>query len=136
MRKRIVVTLNDYSRILGLIESSATKMKLPDTVSRLYEKLVTAEMRRQETIDERIITMNSRILLKELSSGRETEITITYPQEAEPRERKISLFSDIGTALLGRKEKDVVSCKIPSGVGLFEIVKVTYQPEAAGDYYL
>lgn len=136
MRSRIVVTINDYNRILGLIELSAAKTKLPGAASRLYEKLVAAEMHRQETIDERIITMNSRVLLKELSSGRETEITITYPQDAAPRERKVSLFSDIGIALLGRKEKDVVSWKIPAGVGLFEIVKVTYQPEAAGDYYL
>lgn len=98
--------------------------------------LVSANTLRQETIDEAVITMNSRVHLKDLNNQRETEITLTYPREANPGERRVSIFSEIGIALFGREEKDVVSWKVPGGTGLFEIVSVTYQPEAAGDYHL
>ena len=80
--------------------------------------------------------MNSRVHLKDLNSQRDIELTLTYPRDAVPSERKISVFSEIGIALLGREEKEVVSWNVPDGIGLFEIVKVTYQPEAAGDYHL
>jgi regulator of nucleoside diphosphate kinase len=39
-------------------------------------------------------------------------------------------------ALLGCREGDIVSWQTPSGTGSFRIDKVTYQPEAAGDYHL
>jgi regulator of nucleoside diphosphate kinase len=80
--------------------------------------------------------MNSRVKLREVTTKRELEITITYPQDAKPRERRVSVFSEIGLELLGWQEKDLVSWNVPNGAGLFEICKVTYQPEAAGDYYL
>lgn len=136
MQTRMVITVNDYKRLMGLIEFGASKAKTPDVMNSLYKRLREARMLSPEEVDDKIITMNSRVRLKDLASKRETEITITYPQDAEPRERRVSVFSEIGLALLGRKEQDIVSWKIPLGTGFFEIIKVTYQPEAAGDYYL
>lgn len=136
MKNRIVITATDYNRIIGLIELASLKAKMPKTITRLYENLMSAKMLPQKSINAKVITMNSRVLLKELTSRREIEITITYPQQAEPLERKVSVFSDIGIALIGRQERDVVSWHVPNGIGVFEIEKVTYQPEAAGDYYL
>lgn len=136
MRRHITVTTNDYNRLMGLIAFASLQSKMPDITNRLQDNLRQAKTLPQDTIDEGIITMNSRVRMKELNNRRETEITLTYPQDAQPRERKVSVFSEIGIALFGRQEKEVVSWKVPGGTGLFEIVKVTYQPEAAGDYYL
>jgi regulator of nucleoside diphosphate kinase len=136
MTKRITVTINDYHRLMGLLESASLMGKMPDIQSRLYTRLVSAKTLPQEKIDDEIITMNSRVCLKDLNSLRVTDITLTYPKEALPTERRISIFSEIGIALFGRAEKEVVSWKVPDGIGLFEIVKVSYQPEAAGDYHL
>lgn len=136
MRAHITVTTNDYNRLIGLMEFASVRAKMPDIANRLYDNLLRAKTLPQETIDEGIITMNSRVRMKDLNNQWETEITLTYPQDAQPRERKVSVLSEIGVALFGRREKEVVSWKVPGGPGLFEIVKVTYQPEAAGDYYL
>ncbi|MFD1002663.1 GreA/GreB family elongation factor [Ohtaekwangia kribbensis] len=136
MQTRMIITVNDYQRLMGLIEFGSVKVKAPEVVDSLYKRLREAKMLPQEEIDEKIITMNSRVMLRAITGKRETEITITYPQDAEPRERRVSVFSEIGLALLGQKERDIVSWKIPNGIGLFEITKVTYQPEAAGHYYL
>jgi regulator of nucleoside diphosphate kinase len=109
---------------------------MPEIVNRLYTEFKVAKMVPQERIAESVITMNSRVLLKEMSNGREAEVTVTYPQDADIRERKVSVFSSIGVALLGRQVGDIVSWNIPTGIGQFEIVDVTYQPEAVGHYYL
>jgi regulator of nucleoside diphosphate kinase len=136
MNKRIFVTLNDYQRIIGMIEFAAMRTKIPDAVDSLLTNLKGARMLPQENISEDIITMNSRARLTELSSGKEIEITVTYPQDADNILKKISVFSPIGITLLGAKVGDVVSWKVPSGIGHFRIDKVIYQPEAVGHYHL
>ncbi len=136
MEKKIVITVNDYQRLTGLMEVDSLKEKMPEIATRLYKQLTGAKMVSQELVSRDIITMNSRVLLKDVVNGREAEVTITYPQHADHRERKVSVFSSIGLALLGKQVGDVVSWKVPSGNGKFEIVKITYQPEAVGDFSL
>ena len=109
---------------------------MPENVNRLNLKFKTAKMLSQDKVSGDVITMNSRVLLKEVTKGRQAEVTITYPQDADGREGKISVFSPIGSALLGRRVGDKVSWKVPNGIGHFEVVKIIYQPEAVGHYHL
>ena len=136
MEKKMVITINDYQRLLGLIEFASMTGRMPEVVANLYKGLVTAKMLPQVNISSDVVTMNSKILLKDILNKREAEVTITYPQDADNREKKISVFSSIGVALLGRQVGDVVSWNTPKGMGQFEILEVIYQPEAVGDYSL
>jgi len=136
MEDKILITVNDYQRLAGLIGFASLKEKMPEIVNRLTNKLKTAEKLAQQSISRSVVTMNSRIVLKELSLGRKASVTITYPQDADGREKKISVFSHVGLALLGRQVGDKVSWKIPSGVGHFEIMEIVYQPEAVGHFHL
>lgn len=130
----MTITVNDYQRLMGLMESASLKTKMPELANQLIENLGAAKLLPPCEIKNNIVTMNSSVKLKDLKNRIEVEIKITYPQDAKPRERRVSVFSEIGLALLGRKENDIVSWRIPNGVGMFEVQKVTYQPEAAGDY--
>jgi regulator of nucleoside diphosphate kinase len=130
------VTINDYQRLIGLIEFSSIKSRYPDVIDGLLRNLKTAKMLAQENISGKIVTMNSRLRMRELSTGKEKDVTISYPHDADGKEGKISVVSHAGAALLGRQEGDIVSWRVPGGVGEFQIVKIIFQPEAAGDYYL
>lgn len=133
---RMTMTVNDYQRLLGFVELASFKSKMPAVTNKLIECLDQAKLFSQKKIAGSVITMNSRVQLKNLATGKSAEICITYPQDADPRERRVSVFSEIGLALLGRKENDIVSWRVPGGTGEFQIEKVVYQPEAAGDYSL
>lgn len=124
-RSDLMLTQNDYQRLKAFSGPGG-----------LAEQLKSARLFSQTEIAKDVVTMNSRVRLKDLATNREVEVTVTYPQDANPRERRLSVFSEIGMALLGRKEGDIVSWRVPAGTGRFHIVKVTYQPEAAGDYSL
>lgn len=130
------ITVNDYQRITGLIEFAALQNKNREIADRLMKELKYAKTFPQDKISDNIVTMNSRVLLREVASGREVEVTITYPQDADSREQKISVFSTIGVALLGCREGDITSWRVPGGIGRFKVEKVLYQPEAEGHYYL
>jgi regulator of nucleoside diphosphate kinase len=132
----IAITEQDYTKLTTLIHSEMLSLKMPAIADKLSSSFEKAERIASENIHQAIVTMNSTVLLRDTKTGRETEITITYPNDADVKARRISIFSEIGVALLGKREQDIVSWKTPIGLGKFEIVKVTYQPEAAGDYHL
>ena len=132
----MIVTVNDYQRITGLIEFAALQNKNREIADRLLKELKYAKTFPQDKISGNIVTMNSRARLREITSGRVTEITITYPQDADSKEQKVSVFSPIGVALLGCREGDITSWRVPGGIGRFKVEKVLYQPEAEGHYYL
>ena len=136
MEKKMFITTNDYQRLTGFIELASLKVKMPEIINRLYTQFKKAKVLSQESISRSVVTMNSRVLLKEVSNGRKAEVTITYPQDADSREKKVSVFSSPGVALLGRQAGDIVSWKVPGGTGEFEITEILYQPEASGHYYL
>lgn len=48
----------------------------------------------------------------------------------------VSVLSPIGVALLGCREGDIASWRVPGGIGRFEVEKVLYQPEAEGHFSL
>lgn len=136
LHKKMFITFNDYQRILGLIELASLRNKTPEVVEKLMHEIKAAKMLAQENISKDIITMNSRALLTDLASGKSIEITVTYPQDADNLQRKVSVFSTIGLALLGSRVGDIVSWKVPAGIGKFRVEKLIYQPEAVGDFHL
>ena len=136
MEKQMVVTISDYQRLLGLMEFASLKSKDPELADRLMRGLKSAKMLFQENISAAIVTMNSRVLLSELSCGNESELTISYPHDSNSEEGRISIISPAGVALLGSQEGEVVTWRTPGGLAEFRIKKVIYQPEAAGHYYL
>ncbi len=130
------ITVNDYERITQSDEFVSLQSKSPEIADRLMRELRAARAVPPEQIARNVVTMNSRVLLKELQSGRQIEITLTYPQDADPKEQKVSVFSPIGVALLGCQEGDITSWRIPSRIGRFKVERVVYQPEAEGHYNL
>ena len=127
MEKTMFITVDDYERLIGLIEVRNRDSEIAD---RLMKELKSARTFPQNKISENIVTMNSRARLREINSGREIEITVTYPEQADNRQQMVSVFSPIGVALLGCREGDITSWRVPGGIGRFKVEKVLYQPEA------
>ena len=132
----MVVTTTDFRRLIGLAHFFDRKDDNSVIAERLLNGLSSAKTLSQEDISNKIVTMNSRVLLTEISMNRQTEITVTYPQDDDSTARRVSILSPIGVALIGCAQGDIVSWKVPGGIGQFRIDKVIYQPEAAGHYYL
>jgi len=64
------------------------------------------------------------------------EVDLVYPQDDDGSEDKLSVYSDVGTAILGCKEGDALHCRSADRTCSIWIEKVLYQPEAAGDFHL
>ncbi|MEP0365954.1 MAG: GreA/GreB family elongation factor [Cyclobacteriaceae bacterium] len=135
MKKRLI-TIDDYERLMAIKDLAFLTSENSENVRKLYMELTHAHTLKPGYISESAITMNSEILLRELNSYRQIELTLTYPRDSNLLDRKVSVFSDIGMALLGRLVGDRVSWNIKGRNAKFEIIEIIYQPEAVGHFHL
>lgn len=134
---KIIINRLDYARIKKCINDAmqfqSISKKEADT---LLNELETAEILSPEAIPSNVITMNSIVKISFLNSNKEVQFQIVYPDQANVKENKISIFSPIATALIGYKVSDEIEWIVPAGLTKMRIDKIIYQPEAAGDYSL
>ncbi|NLT95532.1 MAG: nucleoside diphosphate kinase regulator [Clostridia bacterium] len=132
---RIYITKTDMERIKKFLESNLHREKVPDKFIRdLENEINRATIVESKHISSDIVTMNSRVLLH--LEGDEKEVSLVYPQDADQNKNNLSVFSPIGTAILGYSEGSVIEWEVPSGIMKIHIKKILYQPEAAGDYHM
>ena len=130
-----LITLTDYRRLMDIMNAPTTAVS-PAISSRLAYELNGARIFAPEDIDAKVITMNSKVLLRDRVNGNALEITVTYPSQVDTRFSRISVFSPAGLALIGRKAGTIIAWNTPAGLRQFEVVDVIFQPEAVGDYSL
>ena len=102
----------------------------------LQKELARAKVVSSQRVPPDVVTMNSEVLLRDLSTSEEMSLRLVFPKDADMDSGSISILAPVGTAILGYREGDVVEWPVPIGVGRFSIEKVIYQPEAAGDLHL
>ena len=66
----------------------------------------------------------AKVEMTNLSNNARMTYTMVNPHEADLRERKISIKSPIGQALLGKKVDDVVEVRVPIGIQKFRIESI------------
>lgn len=70
------------------------------------------------------VRVGSTVVIREVGNGEDEEFKIVGSAEANPRERKISQKSPIGSALLGQKIGKRVSVATPDGEIKFKIIEI------------
>ena len=133
----IYITELDYNRLSGLIDRTRER----NGTDREYLNKLEAELDRAEIVERQdmprdVITMRSKVRLKDLVSGESNTYSLVFPTEADSAEGKISILAPIGTAILGYRQGDTIEWPVPSGLRKLKVEEVIYQPEAAGDHDL
>lgn len=131
--KNIVITEADYVRLQRLIESSRRfRQRDAEHLDGLERELERAIVVKSGDVPHDVVTMNSRVRIRDLNSGHELTYQIVFPKDADVANNRISVLAPIGTALLGYGAGTTVEWQVPSGLRRFRILNVEYQPEAAG----
>jgi len=134
----IYVTKTDRERLDNLIELARERddrANLP-YVGKLEDELEYAEVVASNDIPPDVVTMRSKIKLKDLDTNEELIYSIVFPTEANLDEGKISILAPLATALLGCKGGDKVEFEAPTRLRRLLISEILYQPESVGNYDL
>ena len=137
MTHGIVVTRQDYDRLKLLVTAGLDSPLRPrQLVLDLRKELERAVVVDPKDVPQDVVTMRSVVRLVDLDTKKEEEYRLVYPHEADIREGKISILAPIGTAIIGAREGETIEWNVPNGVRRLKVIKVTYQPEATGDFFL
>ncbi len=121
----IVITRQDYELIMEQLKYHRGKNTFNSRdAEELIKELKKAKLVNAEDIPADIVRLNSRVTIKEEKEGRLLELVVVTPDKADMKERKISIFSPIGTALIGFCKGHQINWKVPSGIKLFTILEV------------
>jgi regulator of nucleoside diphosphate kinase len=134
----IWLTAQDYNRLKHLLADLTRQSRgMQAGVETLEEILDLARVVHQQKVPGNVVTMNSRVLFEDVSTGEEGTVTVVYPAEADASGGRISVLSPVGAALLGEAEGAEVELPLPHGqTRRIRINSVLYQPEAQGDFAL
>ncbi len=134
--RSIYITEFDLTRLEELLDKIDTESSRDSRhLQELEDELLRAEVVDPRQIPADVVTMNSRIALKDLATGEEMVYELVFPSDARLEENRISILAPVGTALLGYRAGDTISWKVPGGTRKIKITKILYQPEAAGDFH-
>ena len=135
--KQVIITKQDYNRInRSITEAKARNSIKKEEAEKLLAELKSAKIVDQENIDKDVVTMNSIVKIHFQNNKTNMEFQLVYPADADLKQKKISIFSAVASALIGYRVGDEIDWLIPSGMTKIVIDEVLYQPEAAGDFDL
>lgn len=134
MKPEIIVSSRDLERLEGLLSSAAARNRAD--LDGLRGELERADVREPEDMPSNVITMNSTARIRELPGGKERELTLVYPAStAVGGGSPVSIFTPAGSALLGLAAGQSIDWPTVDGrVVRLEVLEVTHQPEASGDF--
>lgn len=140
---RLLLTEQDALRLRaalarGLLQSMASgEGAADDALELLATALRSAIVVPPDRIPTDIVTMRSRLVLKDVESGRRRDVVLVYPEEERAHDGHVSVLSPMGVALLGLSEGALVAWTLPSGrTSVLGVESVEYQPEAAAEFHL
>lgn len=135
-RPDIIVSSLDTWRIYKLLDA----MPSDSFAGRdeLLDELARGRMVGPTAIPPNVVTMNC-VLKVTVSSPRKKslELTLVYPENADEKHNKISIFTPLGSALIGLSEGDEIEWPKPRG-GLMKVNvdAIVFQPEREGLYQI
>jgi regulator of nucleoside diphosphate kinase len=131
---RRCLTEFDSMRLRVLLTSARTPgSELNVYLDRLQRLLETADIVAPRDVPRDVVTMNSKVCLKDDRADHDMALSLVFPadaaRDADLEKSDISVLSPLGLSLLGRRIGDVVE-------GRVRIDELLYQPEAAGEFHL
>jgi transcription elongation factor GreA len=94
-------------------------------IMKLNEVVANARVIDETNVDNSIVSILSKVKIKNVKNGMEKIYTIVSEEEADLAAGKISNSSPFGKGLFGKKVGDIAQIQAPVGAMEFEIMEIT-----------
>lgn len=131
--RTIVVTDRDFSRLSALVRArTAGDTRDQEHIERLEEELVHSMPVGAAEVPTDLVTMHSRVTIRDLDAGTSRTYTLVFPNEACLPSGRLSVLAPLGTAVLGYRVGDEIEWPMPGGVRRVRIESVRQTRSAGG----
>lgn len=136
--RALYVTRYDVERLQELIQVVRTFGRdewLPNAEV-LETVLASARVTNPREVPPDVVTMNSKVEIRSLDHSTEMILTLVFPKDAGTSAANISILNPVGMAMIGRRVGDAFSVIENDCETRYQVLRILYQPEAAGDFSL
>ena len=116
---------DDYTLLKAYLNNRPVKTTFDrQNADDLIAELKKAKLVSKDEFPANVVRLNSTVRIKPEDKDYVMELKIVTPYKADIKERKISIMSPIGTALIGFRQGRNVKWQVPSGKKTFTILEV------------
>ena len=120
--EKLILVQREYDLLTKHLKASNL---LDYNKKRLLTELKTASVVKEDDLPVDTVCMESEVEIREIESGKSFTFQIVMPAEANMQKKRVSVFAPIAIAILGYRIGSKVQWEMPTGVKIFEILKVT-----------
>lgn len=124
-RIKVALDFGDISENSEYDQAKIEQAQLEERIAKLDMMIRNAVMIDENEISTDVVSLGSKVTVKDLEYDEEMQFEILGSAEANPHEGKISNESPVGSALLGNKSGDIVEVTVPDGIIKYEILTIT-----------
>ena len=116
---------DDYNLLKTYLNNRSGKITFDrQNAEDLLAELKKAKLVSKDEFPSDTVRLNSIVRVKPADKDHVMELMIVLPDQANIKERKISIMSPVGTALIGFRQGENVRWQVPSGKKTFTILEV------------
>ena len=125
VKEQLLLTKNDYEVIMTYLKNGIAIANFNrHDVEELASELRKAKLVGNDELPEDVVRLNSLVTIRDEKIKKVMQVTLVTPDKADIKERKISVLSPVGTALIGYRKGSRVSWQVPAGEKTFTILEV------------
>jgi regulator of nucleoside diphosphate kinase len=129
-----LISVLDAER-LGLQSRFVKNQLEAEILSDLETRIRRAALLEPDAVPPDLVTMNSRVVLRDVETGRRFVLSLVFPSCASSRSDWISVITPLGSILLGARAGQTLVGPMLGTIITFVVEVILHQPEAAGDYF-
>lgn len=127
---KLFLTRRDYDLIMSYLRGGSARI----TFNRQDAEGLEIELRKAKVVNNDelpadVVRLNSKVVIREENQDKILELIVVTPEHADIRQKRISVMSPIGTALIGFRKGQQVKWKVPAGKKTFTIMEVQNQQQ-------
>jgi transcription elongation factor GreA len=123
-RIRIAREFGDINENAEYDDAKNEQALLEHRIAMLEERLLSARVISKKEIAKDIVSIGSKVRLRDIEQNKTFEYYIVGSAEANPSENRVSNESPVGKAILGKKKGEVVEVAAPRGSFKFKILEI------------
>jgi regulator of nucleoside diphosphate kinase len=124
-KNRLLLSKEDYAIIMRYIKRGLSTLTFNrQDAEELEMELRKAKLVQDHELPQDVVRLNSTVVIKEEKDNRVMELTLVTPEKANIKQKRISIMSPVGTALIGFRKGQQVKWKVPAGNKRFTIMDV------------
>ena len=123
-RIRVAREFGDIAENAEYDDAKNEQALLEHRIATLEERLRNARVIEKKDIAKDVVSVGSKVRLRDLDAKQTVEYRIVGSAEADPAENKLSNESPVGKAIIGKKRGETVEVLAPRGSMKFKILEI------------